>query len=165
MNITPIHLLNPIAQKQILATLRKYTFEDHVLALILKVMLQQLDEEDQRIPYVQKGLRALGKISNATKYVSGIVDATNKIWGDTYAENKISTSIAGFAVALIFKRPKQFKKIGLNIKHFQKLNKVHGVEGHTMQTLKIVNIMLEKLEIAKEKDLKEIAEAKEKGII
>jgi len=156
--IIPIELLKPVIQKQILLNLKRYTFEEHVLALLMKTMLAQLDEVDKCKDYVQKQLKALNKILQATVYVNGIVNASNTIWGDTFKELPINTSIAGFCKSIAFRKPKQFKKMGVNIKAFIKLDKVHDEKGITFQTLKVVNLMLEKLKVEVAKDDLELKE-------
>jgi hypothetical protein len=47
--LVPIENLNPIAKKKILATLKKYSFEEQLFALLLWHMLKQLDEPTQRL--------------------------------------------------------------------------------------------------------------------
>jgi len=160
--LVPITRLHPVIKNNILKTLRKFDFEEQLLALVLWHMIRQLDEGTQSLKYIQKNLKTLAKINMATRYVTDIVDATNRVWLDSFKELPNDVSIAGFLKTFVFRREKQFKKIGVNIKDFIKLDTLHGANKHTMGTLKVISLMLKKVEDEKKIDAVNVQEWRDK---
>jgi len=144
--ITPLDKLNPIHYKQVVAHLKALTLEQRLLALLATTMINQLDAADYKLSYVKKNKERLGRINNITAYVPEIVNASNEIWKEAFEELTINVGISTFLVAIIFRRQKQFKKMKVNIKDFRRLNKNHGVDGVNLQTMKLVNLMLKKID-------------------
>ena len=142
--LMPIANIHPVIKKKILGVLKKYSFEDQLYALILWKMIKQLDEPTQRLKYVQRNLKALSKINMATRYVQGIIDASNRVWLESFKERDNDISIAGFCKAIVFRKPKMFKNMGVRIDDLIKLDKLHGSREHLMPTLKIISLMFEK---------------------
>ena len=140
----PISRIHPVIKNKILAVLKKYSFEEQLYSLILWKMIKQLDEPTQRLKYVQRNLKALSKINMATRYVKGIIDATNRVWLESFEERNQDVSIAGFCKAIVFRKPDMFKKMGVRFDDFVKLDKLHGSREHLMPTLKIITLMFEK---------------------
>jgi len=144
--LMPIEQVNHIARQKILATLKKYSFEEQLFALILWKMIKELDEPTQRLKYIQRNLKKLAKINAATRYVKSIIDATNRVWIDSFKELTFDVSIAGFCKAIVFRREDMFKKMGIRLDDFIKLDKLHGANDKTMATLKVINLMFKKAE-------------------
>jgi len=144
--LMPIERVNPIAKQKILATLKKYSFEEQLFALLLWHMIKELDDSTQRLKYVQRNLKNLAKINAATRYVKNIIDATNRVWLESFEEMTVDVSIAGFCKSIVFKREAMFKKMGIRLDDFIKLDMLHGARDKTMITLKVINLMFTKIE-------------------
>lgn len=158
----PLNSLNKVARQQILDNLRKHSTEERLLALILHTMLRQLDEADLNIKYVVKNVKHLKKINRASRYAPSIIDASNRVWKDSFTEMTVNVSIADFASLITFRRAKAFKKMNVNASDFGKLQKaIEGVttkevdgeqiveanaSGYTFQTSRLVNLMLKKID-------------------
>ena len=145
--LIPIDHLHPIARKKILDVLNKYSFEEQLYALLLWHMIKQLDESTQKLKYVQRNLRHLARINMATRYVKSIIDATNRVWLESFEEMCIDVNIAGFCKSIVFKKEKMFKKMGIRLDDFIKLDTLHGAKNYTMATLKVINLMFQKADI------------------
>jgi len=147
-SITPFHRLNPVAKKQIQENQKRFTAEERLLSLMLTTMVLALGEDDLKLKYVQKNLLWLQKTNRATGYLDNagaFVEASNRVWFETFKEIKGDVSISAYMTAIIYKRQKQYKKLGVNYSDFKRLWKAHAVEGYTMHTTKVVNRMLEKI--------------------
>ena len=157
-----LNALNKVARQQILDNLRRYSTEERLLALILHTMLRQLDEQDLNLKYVAKNIRHLKKLNRASRYAPKIIDASNRVWKDSFTEMTVNVSIADFASIITFKRKAQFKKMNVNASDFGKLQKtIEGVtvkeedgvqkvsvnsSGYTFTTTRLVNLMLDKID-------------------
>lgn len=157
--VIPLEQINPIYRKQITANLNKFNTEERLLSLLLTVIIRQLDPKDQNKAYILKNIRHLNKINRATAYFKyDLSETADKIWKEAFSERTIDVTIAGFCVALIHRREKQFKKMSINKKDFARLAKEHDKDGYNMVNLKTVNLILKKtdreLEVLKNKETK-----------
>lgn len=157
VDVTPVEELHPVLAKEVLAKLRKYNYEELVLALLLKAMIRQTDKTTQNNPKLQQILKHLSKVTHAAAYIRNAVDAANKIWYESFTELKCNISIFDFIKTFVIKYPKQFKKMGLNTKKIIALRKDHADKNYAFVTLKLTNLMIKKLDLEIEQDTIEVA--------